>query len=116
MRKLKRYVSIKISQYWLHALGALCLFNIYWFLLRSSDDAPFAASYVGLERIDWHDYEFMAYEASRKGPGENGSAIVLTDPVQIEENEKGYKEEGIYTVVNNMISHNRSLPDTRLPV
>lgn len=116
MRKVKRYVSIKISKYWLHVLGAVSLLNFYWFFLRSSDDVGFAASYEGLERIDWHDYEFMAYEAARQGPGENGSAVVLTDPFEIEENEKGYKEEGIYTVVNNMISHNRSLPDIRLPV
>lgn len=58
----------------------------------------------------------MAYEATRYGPGENGTAVTLIDPIEIEENEKGYNLEGIYTKVNDKISPERSLPDIRLEV
>lgn len=68
------------------------------------------------DRIDWHDYDFIMYEESRAGPGENGSAIHLTDPAEIKENEVGYKRDGFYTVVSDKISPNRSLPDIRLKV
>ena len=40
------------------------------------------------ERKDWHDWKFIEYETHRKGPGENGTPFVLTDPADIELNEK----------------------------
>lgn len=68
------------------------------------------------DKKDWHDYEFMDYENGRVGPGEKGAPIILSDLKEIEENEKGYQKEGIYTIVNNKISSQRSLPDIRLEV
>lgn len=68
------------------------------------------------KRIDWHDYKFMLYEAARVGPGENGAPHKLTNPIDIESNERGHKEEGFATIVSDQISPNRSLPDVRLEV
>lgn len=67
------------------------------------------------EKIDWNDYAFIAYEASRVGPGENGSAHNLTDPSEIELNKIGLREEGIATIVSEQVSVQRSLVDKRLP-
>lgn len=65
------------------------------------------------ELKDWQDYKFIAYEASRSGPGENGTAVVLTDPGEIEINQKLFAIEGLNAYVSDKISVNRSLPDVR---
>jgi hypothetical protein len=65
------------------------------------------------ELKDWHDYEFMAYEASRTGLGENGSAVILTDPTEINLSKEMNKTEGLNVFVSDKISVNRSLPDVR---
>lgn len=73
---------------------------------------PMAVNY---ERKDWHDWEFIKYEENRKGPGEQGRPFIMTDPKDIELNEKLFKVEGLNVVVSDKISVNRSIPDTRLP-
>jgi len=73
---------------------------------------PFATNY---ERKDWHDYEFINYEASRRGPGEQGEPHELTDAADIARNEDILNNEGLYGVVSDQISVNRSLPDPRMP-
>ena len=72
---------------------------------------PIAKNY---KRKDWHDWKFIEYEKSRKGPGEQGKPFKLTDPEDIKLNEKLFKIEGLYVVVSDKISVNRSVPDTRL--
>lgn len=64
-------------------------------------------------RRDWHDYEFMKYESERKGIGEQGAGLTLTDPDDIELDKKLSEEEGIHVVVSDKISLNRSVIDTR---
>lgn len=71
---------------------------------------PLATKY---ERKDWHDWQFIEYEKSRVGPGEQGKPYYLTDPKDIELNDKLYKVEGLNALVSDKISVNRSLPDTR---
>jgi polypeptide N-acetylgalactosaminyltransferase len=71
---------------------------------------PEANSY---ELKDWHDYKFMDYEAHRYGPGENGSAFVLTDPSDVKIGKKLLQIEGLNVLVSDKISVNRSLPDVR---
>ena len=66
------------------------------------------------ERKDWHDYEFMKYEAARKGPGEQGEPYELTDPKDIKLNKELFKIEGLFVVVSDKISVNRSVPDVRI--
>lgn len=68
---------------------------------------------VDHERRDWHDYEFIKYEASRKGIGEQGEGFQLIDAAEIELGDKLNQEEGLTVVVSDKISVNRSVPDTR---
>lgn len=65
------------------------------------------------ERKDYHNYEFMQYESSRTGPGEQGQSFVLTEPDDIELNKKLFNDYGFYAVTSDKISVNRSLPDIR---
>lgn len=74
---------------------------------------PVAQNY---ERKDWHDQRFIEYELTREGPGEQGRAFYLTDPVDIELNGRLFEQEGLSAVVSDKISVNRSVPDLRLPV
>lgn len=62
---------------------------------------------------DWNDYYKIAWEDQRIGPGEQGSAVELTDPEEIERNEKLLKEIGFAAVVSDKISFNRSIVDAR---
>ncbi|XP_070502431.1 N-acetylgalactosaminyltransferase 4-like [Chironomus tepperi] len=71
---------------------------------------PFATQY---DKVDYHDYEFMEYEASRTGPGEQGKAYVLKDESYIEKNEEIFQKFGFYGIASDHISVNRSLPDIR---
>lgn len=73
-------------------------------------DYPVVENY---EKKDWHDYEFMKYEATRQGPGEQGKGFQLTDAKDIELDKKLTEEEGLHVVVSDRISVNRSLWDTR---
>ncbi|CAO1393138.1 unnamed protein product [Diamesa serratosioi] len=77
---------------------------------HNKDIYPVVTNY---ELSDWHDYEFMSYEALRRGPGENGTAVFLTDPIEIELDNDLYKIEGLSVVVSDKISVNRSVPDVR---
>lgn len=74
---------------------------------------PVAQTY---ERMDWHDLKFIEYEKSRKGPGEQGEAFQLEDLQDISFNKKLFKDHGIYVLVSDKISPNRSVPDTRPPL
>lgn len=65
------------------------------------------------ELKDWHDYEFIAFERSRLGPGENGSAVILTDPKEIKLSDELREIEGLNVFVSDKISVKRSLPDVR---
>jgi len=65
------------------------------------------------ERKDWHDREFMRYEATRQGPGENGTAFNLTDPKELLRAAELQEIEGLNVYVSDKISVNRSLPDVR---
>ena len=62
---------------------------------------------------DWHDYKFIAYEASRVGLGENGTKVILTNPMDIAKNDEVFAVEGLSGHVSDLISVNRSVPDTR---
>lgn len=74
---------------------------------------PAAQSY---ERRDWHDWQFVEYEKTRKGFGEQGEAVMLTDLSEIELSKNLSQLEGLSPVVSDKISVNRSLADCRLPV
>jgi hypothetical protein len=62
-------------------------------------------------KIDWNDYDFINYEKTRTGPGENGEEVIVTDPEEIKKNEYWEKMEGFYVEVSNKLSLTRALPD-----
>lgn len=64
---------------------------------------------------DWNNYEQIYREMIRKGPGENGTAVILTDENEIALNKKLFSETGFGVVVSDRISVNRSIQDTRHP-
>jgi hypothetical protein len=72
---------------------------------------PVATSY---KRKDWHDWEFIEYEKTREGPGEQGKPFELTDPDDIALNQELLKTEGLYVIASDEISVNRSVPDFRI--
>lgn len=59
------------------------------------------------EKKNWHNYDFMDYEAQRVGPGENGTPYFLTDTEDIAKNDELFKDEGLYAVVSDKIALNR---------
>lgn len=65
------------------------------------------------EKISWEDVEFRNYELTRKGPGEFGEPVELTDTYEIKMNEQWLQKEGFYVNVSNKISFTRALPDLR---
>lgn len=73
-------------------------------------DYPIATNY---EKKDWHDYEFIKYEASREGLGEQGQAVELINPSWIAIDKKLNDAEGLHVFVSDKISVNRSIIDTR---
>ncbi|KAK6168364.1 hypothetical protein SNE40_020915 [Patella caerulea] len=64
--------------------------------------------------VDWHDYKAIAKEEQRTGPGEQGSAVILSAE---EEKKKGdlYKVNGFNAYTSDKISLQRALKDIRHP-
>lgn len=113
---LFKKVSFRLAKY---VLAAITLLNVYLLIVRSNqlvgdNFIELNSAIDDQELFDWHDYKFMYLESIREGPGENGSSIVLTDPIEIKQNLVGYDVEGFYTSVSDKISPNRSVPDVRL--
>lgn len=64
-------------------------------------------------KIDWEDHDFINYELTRCGPGENGEAYIVTDPEALKRNQKWVSQEGFFVEVSNNMSLTRALPDHR---
>lgn len=64
-------------------------------------------------KIDWHDYNFIDYEAKRVGLGEQGKAVNQVDPEEEELNQRLFDENGYNGLVSDKISVNRSIVDLR---
>lgn len=67
-------------------------------------------------KISWEDWEFVHYERTRSGPGENGEEWIVTDPEAKKRNEEWVRKEGFYVEVSNNMSLTRALPEHRLPM
>jgi polypeptide N-acetylgalactosaminyltransferase len=78
---------------------------------------PLIKSHFKINEItrNWNDFERIAYESTRVGPGERGEPVYLTDPVEIRLNDELYKQTGFSVLVSNKISVNRSLPQVVHP-
>lgn len=66
------------------------------------------------KRIDWHDYELIKADESRKGIGEGGKAENL-DPSEKREQEKLFHQNGFNALLSDKIALNRSIVDIRHP-
>lgn len=62
---------------------------------------------------DWNDYRRIAWDDQQSGPGEHGEAVKLTDPDEIELNQRLYNQTGFSVVISDKISVNRSILDAR---
>jgi hypothetical protein len=69
---------------------------------------------VDSEKKDWNDWNFINYEKTREGPGEQGKLFKLTDPEDIKLNDQRFEEEGVFVIASDKISVNRSVFDARL--
>lgn len=69
---------------------------------------------VQRKKIDWHDYELIKEEQSRKGVGERGVAEKLEDSEK-ELHDKLFHKNGFNALLSDKISLNRSIPDIRHP-
>lgn len=78
----------------------------------SSNDSVEIKDESSMERIDWHDYEFIHNENNRQGPGER-SGYELTDPEEIVKNEETFLTSGFSLVVSDKVSLSRALGDYR---
>jgi hypothetical protein len=70
---------------------------------------------VKVGKKDWHDHEFMDYEAHRKGLGEQGVRVV--DPEVFDEplRKAIYAANGYDGYLSDRVSLFRSVPDLRHP-
>lgn len=66
-----------------------------------------------LEFKDWNDYDLMKRDLQRVGFGEHGKGEVLREINDINENERLFEENGMFVLVSDKISVNRSIPDFR---
>ncbi|XP_069130900.1 putative polypeptide N-acetylgalactosaminyltransferase 10 [Argopecten irradians] len=67
-----------------------------------------------LEKIDWHNYKQIAEDEERKGPGEQGQAVILSPEEEKLKNDL-YKVNGFNAFASDKISLQRSLKDIRHP-
>lgn len=78
-----------------------------------SNSYNFYPSAINYDRKDWHDWKFIEYEKTREGPGEQGKKYKLTSPEDIARNKVIFEDNGLYGLVSDKISVNRSIPDMR---
>lgn len=69
---------------------------------------------VNGKKIDWHDYNLIQQDLSKKGIGEQGKAETL-DESEKDLQEKLFKKNGFNALLSDKISLNRSIPDIRHP-
>lgn len=114
--KIKMFKNTKkrLKIYSICAILVLFIFAVY--SLSSDSNNEVIVPDVDVEQeelIDYNDYKYMVEQLRRVGDGENGEAVYLDDPADIERNEELYQKTGFYAVVSDKISVNRSIPDLR---
>ena len=93
-------------------LGTLILvFCLFQFpLLIHRDDKVEVASQTN-KKICWEDHDFINYEKTRVGPGENGEPWLVIDEKELKINKEWVAKEGFYVDANLKMSVTRALPD-----
>lgn len=104
------------------------MISIYKFIQRNNHPLAITQNYIFIEplssffrkehnlngeKIDWHNYEYLAKEKARIGlPGENGQPVYVK-PEEEELNKKLFDENGYYGLISDKIALNRSVADYR---
>lgn len=92
--------------------------NLLSFKIRDSEvlDPEILSSKIFSDqnrKVSWEDWDFINYERTRSGPGENGQEWIVTDPAEIKINEEWITKEGFYVAANQKMSLTRTLPNHR---
>lgn len=66
------------------------------------------------EKIDWHNYTAIALELQRTGPGEQGTAVILSAEEEHKKDEL-YKVNGFNAFASDKIALDRAIKDIRHP-
>lgn len=64
-------------------------------------------------KISWEPTDFINYEKTRFGPGEDGAEVLITNATEFKINEEWLVKEGFYVELNKKVSLTRSLPERR---
>jgi len=70
---------------------------------------------VDITKIDWHDWEFIAKEQKRTGPGEQGKTVRLSSD-EHSLSQKSYDSNGFSGFVSDKIDLDRAVKDIRHPL
>jgi len=70
---------------------------------------------VDITKIDWHDWEFIAKEQKRIGPGEQGKTVRLSSD-EHSLSQKSYDSNGFSGFVSDKIDLDRAVKDIRHPL
>uniref|UniRef100_A0A0N5CHB2 Glyco_trans_2-like domain-containing protein n=1 Tax=Strongyloides papillosus TaxID=174720 RepID=A0A0N5CHB2_STREA len=83
---------------------------------RGIGENPFK-EYIGLSKIDWHDYKQMKADMKREGNGEQGKAYAVSHGTANDKKlqDQLYRANGYNAYISDMISVNRSVKDIRHP-
>ena len=82
-----------------------------FFLFMKSCESP--VKFLRNRKVSWEDRNFINYEKSRNGPGENGSPWLVVDEEELKINKEWLNKEGFYVLANQKMSLTRALPDYR---
>ncbi|XP_050093834.1 putative polypeptide N-acetylgalactosaminyltransferase 10 [Anopheles aquasalis] len=84
-------------------------------IVDSVPDAP-VKELISTEKIDYNDYQQLALDRKRVGPGEQGKAATLSPAEsESEQRKKLYHQNGFNALLSDKISVNRSIADLRHP-
>ena len=70
---------------------------------------------VGQTKIDWHDWDLIADELKRTGPGEQGKPVAVK-PNESKIEKSSYQGNGFSGYISDKISLNRAVKDIRHPL
>lgn len=112
----KMIFSLKFLKFAYTFVLFLVVLNLLYFKFRKSEDADNESKKkpsVENREISWEDWDFIKYEQTRSGPGENGQEWILSDPAEVKINEDWIQIEGFYVAANQKMSLTRALPNHR---
>ena len=92
---------------------SLTVFNIFYIFLNKTEGYSLFSSVFINKKVSWEDWDWINYERTRTGPGEQGFNFIETDPEILKKNEEWVKKEGFFVETSNKISITRALPDHR---